>query len=196
MYEFMVTKLNERVTLKKGARAFEVGKLQTLLKDLRYYTGKIDNDFGRLTFSAVYNYQRDNNLKYDGWAGAKTLYSLMWKAYPNFSESEFNCKCGGRFCDGKPHRVDEENVRNQQLLRDHFGKPVHIASGLRCEKYNAEVGGVSDSMHLVGKAADVIITSVAPAKVQAYCQEYRDLFRGLGIYKTFTHTDTGEKRTW
>lgn len=44
-----------------------------------------------------------------------------------------------------------------QPLRDWWGKPVTISSGYRCRRLNQAVGGVSNSQHLVGQAADIDI---------------------------------------
>ena len=44
-------------------------------------------------------------------------------------------------------------------LREHFNKPVVISSGYRCPKLNLLVGGVSNSQHQKGEAADIHIPS-------------------------------------
>ena len=42
-----------------------------------------------------------------------------------------------------------------QPLRDKLGKPIIINSGYRNPEYNASVGGVKNSQHLTGCAADI-----------------------------------------
>ena len=42
-------------------------------------------------------------------------------------------------------------------LRVAMGKPIKISSGYRCEKLNKAVGGVYNSQHLKGQAADIDI---------------------------------------
>ena len=42
-----------------------------------------------------------------------------------------------------------------QPLRDFLGKPVVVSSGYRCRELNEKVGGVSNSQHLTGEAADI-----------------------------------------
>ncbi|MBR0526003.1 MAG: peptidase M15 [Prevotella sp.] len=42
-----------------------------------------------------------------------------------------------------------------QPLRDAIGRPVYINSGYRSKRLNARVGGVLNSRHLQGKAADI-----------------------------------------
>ena len=44
-----------------------------------------------------------------------------------------------------------------QPLRDAMGQEIKIGSGYRCPKLNAAVGGVSNSQHLNGEAADLCI---------------------------------------
>ena len=42
-----------------------------------------------------------------------------------------------------------------QTLRDFLGKPVVISSGYRCAELNKAVGGVRNSQHMKGEAADI-----------------------------------------
>ena len=42
-----------------------------------------------------------------------------------------------------------------QPIRDAWGQPIVISSGYRCAKLNAAVGGVKNSQHLLGQAADI-----------------------------------------
>ena len=57
-----------------------------------------------------------------------------------------------------------ENLRSLclevlQPLRDYVGAPVHINSGYRCPELNMTVGGVKNSQHCRGEAADIRIVS-------------------------------------
>ena len=57
-----------------------------------------------------------------------------------------------------------ENLRSLclevlQPLRDYVGAPVHINSGYRCLELNMAVGGVKNSQHCRGEAADIRIAS-------------------------------------
>lgn len=70
----------------------------------------------------------------------------------NFSRYEFACKCGCGF-----DRVHPEIVQMVQEVRDEIGEPVVIASGCRCEAHNKRVGGVKDSAHTTGEAADIYV---------------------------------------
>lgn len=52
-----------------------------------------------------------------------------------------------------------------EQVRMIFDKPVHINSGYRCPALNKVVGGVKNSAHLTGFAADIRINGVAPHEV-------------------------------
>ena len=52
-------------------------------------------------------------------------------------------------------------------LREHFGMPVVISSGYRCKELNRVVGGVRNSQHLTGEAAD--IQPLAPVSAGFAC---------------------------
>lgn len=41
------------------------------------------------------------------------------------------------------------------LIRESFGFPIIVTSGFRTNQVNKEVGGVSNSKHLIGKACDI-----------------------------------------
>lgn len=61
------------VLSKYGSRGNEVKNIQSRLKAWGYYTGNVDSIYGPKTEKAVRWFQRANNLKEDGIAGAKTL---------------------------------------------------------------------------------------------------------------------------
>lgn len=47
-------------------------------------------------------------------------------------------------------------------LREAYGKPIIVTSGYRCAKLNKAVGGVKNSQHLTGEAADIQAASKLP----------------------------------
>lgn len=59
----------------------------------------------------------------------------------------------------------QEEIRNLgalvqnvlQPLRDMLGKPITITSGFRNKLLNQKVGGASNSQHLYGQAADIVV---------------------------------------
>lgn len=46
-------------------------------------------------------------------------------------------------------------------VREAWGKPIRVNSGYRCAKLNKAVGGVANSQHMKGEAADLNAGSVA-----------------------------------
>ena len=93
-------------------------------------------------------------------------------------------------------------VANQlQILRNHLGKPIQINSAWRSEEYNASVGGVKDSQHIMGRAADITVRDLNPTEVYNTIEELIEkgdmLQGGLGLYDTFVHYDIrGERARW
>jgi len=56
---------------------------------------------------------------------------------------------------------------NLQVIRDEIGKPIKINSGYRSPEHNKSVGGVKNSMHVKGKAADITIQGLTPNQIAA-----------------------------
>lgn len=50
-------------------------------------------------------------------------------------------------------------------LRRLYGQPIRINSGFRCSQLNKLVGGVPNSWHQLGNAADIHISSAEEAKI-------------------------------
>lgn len=70
----------------------------------------------------------------------------------HFSRTELSCRCG---CGLDP---DPELVKVLEQIREVYGKPMGITSGARCPARNAKVGGVPNSAHTRGCAADIAAT--------------------------------------
>lgn len=117
----------------------------------------------------------------------------------NFSRSEFACRCGCGFGTNVGD-IDLGLVRALQTLRDMLNVPLKIRSGCRCASWNRAVGGVRNSQHLYGKAADVVSDYVSWERI-AQVADRIPIFRegGLGRYPTkkFVHMDTrGYRARW
>ena len=90
--------------------------------------------------------------------------------------------------------IDSELVKVLEDVRTHFTKPVTITSGYRTPEYNKKVGGVKNSQHTKGTAADIKVKMVQASEVQNYLnRKYPDKY-GIGSYKNFTHIDVREKK--
>lgn len=70
----------------------------------------------------------------------------------DFEPEEFKCTCG--HCTGYPTWMRQVELKHLQKIRDHFKVPMDITSGVRCAYENNRVGGVPNSGHLTGYAAD------------------------------------------
>ena len=58
-----------------------------------------------------------------------------------------------------PYGIEENlNAFAEEVLepvRERLGKPIVVNSGFRCPVHNAAVGGVANSQHMKGEAADI-----------------------------------------
>ena len=113
------------------------------------------------------------------------------KLSTNFRVKEFACADGS-----DPVFVDSELVAILQKIRTHFGASVTITSAYRTPTHNKKIGGTTYSQHLYGKAADIKVSGVSPAKVATYAETLLSS-GGVGRYDTFTHIDVrGTKARW
>ena len=164
---------------------------QHLLAYLGYYVGNVDGDWGTLSRTACKAFQQDfGGIAADGFGGPETDKALkhavslgflrrepvndsgtetgsFWDEIVFFDRDEFKCKCGGKYCNGYPAEPDERMVRIADQLRKNLGVPVTIVSGLRCKTWNAIQGGVSNSQHMYGEAADIYASGVSQSRVEA-----------------------------
>lgn len=73
-------------------------------------------------------------------------------------------------------------------LRRLYGKPIVITSGYRCNELNKRVGGVTNSWHTQGNAADIHIASLTEAsKIFANLQKIPSVDTAL-----FEHSTSGQ----
>jgi len=110
-----------------------------------------------------------------------------------FKRLEFACKCNCGF-----DTVDYELAEVLDDVREHFGKPVTITSGCRCDAHNAKVGGAKNSVHKTGQAADFRVKDVHADDVAMYLHNKYPNKYGIGRYVGRTHVDTksGVPRRW
>jgi uncharacterized protein YcbK (DUF882 family) len=101
-----------------------------------------------------------------------------------FKRTEFECSCGCQF-----YAVDAELLRVLEDVREHFGKPVRITSGCRCEEHNKRIGGAPKSKHMQGIAVDIQVKDVDAHDVYKYLDDKYPNNYGLGDANSFTHVD-------
>lgn len=82
----------------------------------------------------------------------------------NFSRSEFACPHCGEV------EIDPLLVATLQRIRDRAG-PVVVTSGYRCQAHNEAVGGVRNSQHIYGRAADIYVPGMSQAALLAMVRE-------------------------
>ena len=168
---------------------------QCLLAYLGYYHGAIDGAIGPQTRAAVLEFQRAEGLTADGSPGPLTQERLLdavangrfraeyaqtqdeptgtfWDGIRYFTRAEFRCPCGR--CGGFPVEPDETLVRLADRVREHFGSPANVSSGVRCQAHNDELSGsAKNSYHLRGKAMDFSVRGVSGSKLLAYVKTQR-----------------------
>ena len=83
--------------------------------------------------------------------------------------------------------IDSELVEVLEDIRTHFNSPVIITSGYRTQEYNEKIGGVKNSQHTKGTAADIKVKMVEANKVQNYLNRKYPNKYGIGRYENFTH---------
>lgn len=108
---------------------------------------------------------------------------------PHFTVKEFACHDGSDTV-----LIDDKLVGLLENIRGKFGKPIHINSAYRTAKYNAKIGGVSNSYHVKGMAADIVAQGVPSKRIAQYAETLD--CGGIGWYegKKFVHIDTRPKR--
>ena len=101
-----------------------------------------------------------------------------------FSEREFACKCCGQLPPSAEQNLQALVEHVLDPARERLGMPITVNSGYRCPTHNAKVGGVKNSQHLKGEAADI---TCADNKRLAEIIEQLGNFDQLIVYPTFLH---------
>lgn len=181
---------------------------QCLLKYLGYYDGKVDGINGKMTEAAVQEFREKNGMPELGDEFEEVLVGAVfysksapsptpepevtdnwWDNIKYFDRSEFACKCGGKYCNGYPVEPQKLLVETADKVREHFGVPVRLSSGVRCSKHNANVGGVSNSRHKTGKAMDFSVTGRSAATVLNYVRKLPEIRYAYAIDGSYVHMD-------
>ena len=164
---------------------------QALLAYLGYYDSPLDGIWGEKSQRATIDFQRAYMAQEDvgGVFGAATekrileviatgeapvvannattTYADWWKDIRYFTRAEFRCPCGK--CGGFPVEPSENLVRLADKVREHFGAPATVSSGVRCQAHNDELpGSAPTSYHVRGKAMDFCVRGISGAKLLAY----------------------------
>lgn len=111
-----------------------------------------------------------------------------------FDDYEFSCKCERHAVDGQgnnvlDHIIDKRLVDVLDRIRERLGVPITVNSGYRCPEHNAEVGGVSDSQHVLGTAADITYDGVDVDYLAEIAEECGADGIGKYYHQDFVHVD-------
>ena len=107
----------------------------------------------------------------------------------HFSRSEHSCKCGCGF-----DTVDVELNTLLEHIRNYYNKPVTITGPNRCAAHNAAIGGARRSLHMEGKAADIVVKDTSPGAVYTYLSRKFQNKYGFGLYENWIHVDVRATR--
>ena len=108
----------------------------------------------------------------------------------HFSRQELACRCCGQL------KLDSRLLDGLEALRALAGVPVIVHAGYRCERHNAEVGGVPHSEHTRGLAADIHLPGLTLQRMFELALEVRQFAEGgIGVYDGgFLHVDVRDRR--
>jgi len=103
-----------------------------------------------------------------------------------FTEAEEVCKCCGQL---PKNGISEVLLSKLDQLREKVGEQIHVSCMYRCPKHNAEVGGVPNSQHVDGTAADIYCDNLSVDELADLAVEVG--FDGIGRYygEEFVHVD-------
>jgi len=118
----------------------------------------------------------------------------------NFHIDEFRSKDGAQTPEDVKYNL-LELAQNLQILRDYLDEPIFINSGYRSPAHNKDVGGVKNSFHTKGMAADIRTKTYSPIAlaemIEHLIAQGKIKQGGLGVYNSFVHYDIqGKKARW
>lgn len=203
--EFLMKELNEGYksvlnTLKTATSILQASNA-VLLKYERPADQSITAQNKRASYGQKYytKFVTNSNKEGEGTMGYKYFSKgKAVKVSDHFYSTEFDCHGNG--CCSQTI-VNEKLIEYLEQIRVHFNAPVSITSPYRCPTHNSRpsVGGVPNSRHTKGDAADIVVKGVAPKKVAQYAESIGIL--GIGLYETgsdgyFVHIDTRDKKSF
>jgi peptidoglycan hydrolase-like protein with peptidoglycan-binding domain len=176
-----------------------ITRLQKALTD-----GKmaIDGMAGMETKSYIEQWQKAHGFTATGIADKTTLNLILsvetdkqpaesvdpWANIKYFSRREFACKCG-RYCNGFPVEPNMLLIEQADIVREHFGAPMFVSSGVRCSQHNRNVGGVDGSRHKTGKATDFRVEGKSANTVLKYVKTLPNIRYAYAIDGSYVHMD-------
>ena len=92
--------------------------------------------------------------------------------------------------------MDPRLIDALEALRKRAGRPIVIHAGYRCPAHNQQVGGVPNSKHTRGLAADIHIPGLSLQQMYDMASEVAQFAQGgIGAYDSnFLHVDVRDNR--
>ncbi len=112
----------------------------------------------------------------------------------HFSRAELACKHCGRI--GPYAQRLKKLLVLLEKIRGGVGKAVRVTSGYRCPAHNREVGGVSNSYHMLDMAADIYVPGMKLQDLARIAEKAGAGGIGVYPYSGFVHVDVGPWSRW
>lgn len=162
--------------LQKNSIGIEVKQLQQRLKDLGYYSGDVDGQYGTGTQTAVTAFQAQHGLKADGVAGEQTLAILYSESAQTFVPTPTPSATPAMLSSGSSgNEVKALQSRLQQLgfysgvLDGDYGKGTRAAVKLFQAQHGLDDDGIAGQKTLemlYSNDAQPMLVTPTPAAVQ------------------------------
>ena len=114
-----------------------------------------------------------------------------------FKMKEFECRDGCPMPASARENIEALVEAVLDPARERLGKPIYVNSGYRCPRHNAAVGGVPNSQHMRGEAADIRLAEIADNAEIVSAVKENGKWDQMIVYPTFVHVSwkrTGQNR--
>ena len=145
-----------------------------------------EDDFARAVACGISDYYASYSANMPDIVDVPTVKVSNSKLSEHFDKSEFACHHCGQCAIIHPRLIE----LLEKLRENIGGYPLHINSGYRCPVHNANVGGVPNSQHVLGTAADLAVPpQLTFDQFKHYVTNLPFDWVGLYPYSNFIHVD-------
>lgn len=109
---------------------------------------------------------------------------------PHFTLDEVRCRCCGSLGGDEVVSNARRLAKLLEFVRAGYQRPMVVRSWYRCPAHNKAVGGVPNSYHMRGLAADIAIKSGEERYHLVRAAQAAGVER-IGVYLKFVHLDIG-----